>query len=127
MAQEGEDGENVATSYNSIGNIYYSQGDYVKALEMYQQSLKIRLAIFGENHPDVATSYNNIGFVYYSQGDYVQALEMYQQSLKIYLTIFGESHPAVATSYNNIGYVYFAAIQKGVDVSGFKGLIETKY
>ena len=50
---------------------------------------------------------------------------MYQQSLKIYLSIFGENHPAVTTSYDNIGYVYFAAIQKGVDVSGFKGLIET--
>ena len=125
MAQEGEDGENVATSYNSIGNIYYSQGDYVKALEMYQQSLKINLAIFGENHPNVATSYNNIGFVYKSQGDYVKALEMYQRSLKIRLAIFGEIHPDVATSYNNIGVAYFAATQKGIDVSGFKGLIET--
>ena len=124
MAQEGEDGENVATSYNSIGNIYYSQGDYVKALEMFQQSLKIRLAIFGENHPDVAPSYNNIGNVYHSQGDYVKALEVYQQSLKIYLSIFGENHPAVATSYNNIGVAYFAATQKGIDMSGFQGLIE---
>ncbi len=125
IAQEGENGENVATSYNNIGSVYDSQGDYVKALEMYQQSLKIRLAIFGETHPDVATSYNNIGFVYSSQGDYVQALEMYQQSLKIYLAIFGENHPDVAMSYNNIGVAYFAATQKGIDVSGFKGLIET--
>ena len=94
---------------------------------MYQQSLKIRLAIFGETHPDVALSYNNIGSVYSSQGDYVKALEMYQRSLKIYLAIFGETHPNVATIYSNIVVAYFAAIQKGVDVSGFKGLIETKY
>ena len=60
IAQEGENGENVATSYNNIGSVYSSQGDYVKALEMYQQSLKIILSIFGENHPDVAGSYNNI-------------------------------------------------------------------
>ena len=125
MAQEGENGENVATSYNNIGFVYSSQGDYVKALEMYQQSLKIRVAIFGENHPDVATSYNNIGTVYYSQGDYAKALEMYQRSLKIRLAILGENHPDVAGSYNNIGFVYFAAIQKGDDVSDFKGLIET--
>ena len=167
MAQEGENGENVATSYNNIGFVYSSQGDYVKALEMYLQSLKIRLAIFGETHPDVALSYNNIGYIHASQGDYVKALEMYQQSLKINLAIFGETHPNVATSYNNIGgvyksqcdyvkavemyqlslkirlailgenhpdvagsynnigFVYFAAIQKGDDVSDFKGLIET--
>ena len=127
LAIFGETHPNVATSYNNIGVVYDFQGDYVKALEMYQQSLKIDLAIFGETHPDVARNYNNIGGVYDSQGDYAKALEMYQQSLKIYLSIFGENHPAVTTSYNNIGYVYFAAIQKGVDVSGFKGLIETKY
>ena len=106
MAQEGENGENVATSYNNIGFVYSSQGDYVKALEMYLQSLKIRLAIFGETHPDVALSYNNIGYIHASQGDYVKALEMYQQSLKINLAIFVETHPNVATSYNNIGVVY---------------------
>ena len=50
---------------------------------------------------------------------------MYQRSLKINLAIFGENHPDVATSYSNIGVAYFTAIQKGVDVSGFKGLIET--
>ena len=125
IAQEGENGENVAGSYNNIGSVYDSQGDYVKALEMYQQSLKIYLAIFSETHPAVAWSYNNIGSVYSSQGDYVQALEMYQRSLKIRMAIFGETHPAVATIYSNIGVAYFAAIQKGVDVSGFKGLIET--
>ena len=111
--------------YNNIGLVYDAQGDYVKALEMYQQSLKIDLAIFGETHPNVAGSYNSIGGVYYSQGDYVQALEMYQQSLKIYMAIFGETHPAVATIYSNIGYAYFSAIKKGIDVSDFKGLIET--
>ena len=50
---------------------------------------------------------------------------MYQRSLKINLEIFGENHPDVAQSYSNIGVAYFAAIQTGVDVSGFKGLIET--
>ena len=125
IAQEGENGENVAGSYNNIGSVYDSQGDYVQALEMYQQSLKIYLAIFGEIHPNVATIYSNIGNVYSSQGDYVKALEMYQQSLKIFLAIFSETHPYVAGSYNNIGYAYFAAIKKGIDVSDFKGLIET--
>ncbi|MDD6494639.1 MAG: tetratricopeptide repeat protein, partial [Bacteroidales bacterium] len=125
LAIFGETHPDVAQSYNNIGSVYDSQGDYVQALEMYQQSLKINLAIFGDTHPDVAGSYNNIGGVYSSQGNYVQALEMYQRSLKIRMAIFGETHPAVATIYSNIGVAYFAAIQKGVDVSGFKGLIET--
>ena len=106
MIQEGEMGENVATSYGNIGSVYDSQGDYSNALEMYQKALKIELEIYGENHPDVATSYNNIGLVYSSQGDYSNALEMQQKALKIFLAIYGENHPNVATSYNNIGSVY---------------------
>ena len=39
-----------------------------KALEMYNKSLKIRLAMLGEDHPDVATTYGCIG-VYLKQGE----------------------------------------------------------
>ena len=102
----GENHLNVAKTYNGIGSVYGSQGDYPKALEMYQKSLKILLEEYGEYHPDVARSYNNIGYVYESLGDHPKALEMLQKSLKIWLDIYGENHYDVATNYNNIGYAY---------------------
>ena len=64
----------MATTYNNMGNVYVSQGQYDKALEMYNKSLKISLAALGEDHPDVATTYN-MGEVYRSQGQYDKALE----------------------------------------------------
>ena len=99
--------------------------DFTTSLDYYHRALAVAIAQEGENGENVAMSYIHIGGVYDSQGDYVKALEMYQQSLKIYLATFGETHPDVATCYNNIGYAYFAAIKKGIDVSDFKGLIET--
>ena len=38
---------------------------------------------------------------------------------------FEYSNQILFAIFDNIGYVYFAAIQKGDDVSDFKGLIET--
>ena len=102
----GDSHPDVATSYNNIGSVYDSQGDYARALEYHQQSLAILKQVYGESHPDVATSYNNIGAICDAQGDYARALEYYQQSLAIRKQFFGESHPDVATSYNNIGSVY---------------------
>ena len=104
----GEYSADVATSYNNIGAVYSSQGNYPAALEYYNKALEIRLAIFGERHPDVATSYNNIAGVFYSQGNYSAALEHCNKALEIRLAIFGERHPDVANSYNNIAGVFYS-------------------
>ena len=104
----GEAHPDVAFSYNNIGLVYHSQGDYARALEYLQQSLVIYQQVFGNSHPDVAMPYDNIGNVYYSQGDYTHALEYHQQSLTIRKQLLGESHLDVAFSYNNIGIVYYS-------------------
>ena len=107
IAQYGESHEDVATSYNCIGYVYYNQGNYAEALDYLQKALEIYLQVYDESHPDVATSYNNIGGVLDSQGNYNEALNYYQKALEIYLQVYGESHPNVALYYNNIGGVYY--------------------
>ncbi|MEE1001122.1 MAG: tetratricopeptide repeat protein [Bacteroidales bacterium] len=105
---EDTNGQNVITaaSYNNIGNVYSESGNYVKALEYYNESLKIKKEVLGENHTVTATSYGNIGNVYSKSGNYVKALEYYNESLKIKKVTLGENHPDTAMSYNNIGVVY---------------------
>ncbi len=49
--------------------MYSHLGNYKKALENYELSLKISLNVLGRNHPDTATSYNNIGLVYSDLGN----------------------------------------------------------
>ena len=58
------------------GVVYALKGNYAKALEMYEDSLRIRVKIYGHDHPDVATSLNGIASVYDSQGNYAKALEI---------------------------------------------------
>ena len=58
-------------------------GDYKKALEYNELSLKIKKKKLGEEHPDTASSYNNIGCTYDKMGDYKKALEYHELSLKI--------------------------------------------
>ena len=93
LLQGGENNEWVATSYNSIGAVYDSQGDYPKALEYYQKALDIYERVLDKDHPDVATSYNNIGAVYKSQGDNPKALEYYKKALDIFKKLLGVEHP----------------------------------
>jgi tetratricopeptide (TPR) repeat protein len=44
--------------------VYFRQGKYKEAEELYVQSLKVRQAALGDSHPDVARyqSYQSIGF-----------------------------------------------------------------
>ncbi|WP_149988953.1 tetratricopeptide repeat protein, partial [Microcystis aeruginosa] len=55
-----------AKSYNNLGNVYYSLGEYQKAIDFCQQSLAITREI-GDRGGE-AKSYNNLGNVYYSLG-----------------------------------------------------------
>ncbi len=102
----GTDHEKTATSYNNIGYVFDSMGDYPKALEYYQKALAICEKVLGEEHPSTATSYNNIGYVFDSMGDYPKALEYDQKALAIREKVLGNDHPDTATSYNSIGYVF---------------------
>jgi len=78
----------LAKSYNNIGLVYNSKGEYDKALEFYQKSLEINLISLPPNHPDLATSYNNIGLVYNSKGEYDIALEFFQKNQSSVIVVF---------------------------------------
>jgi tetratricopeptide (TPR) repeat protein len=82
----------VATSYNNMGLVFDSQGDYPKALEYHEKSLEIRLSTLGADHPDVASSYYCMGFVFDDQGDYPKALEYMEKCLEIRLSMLGADH-----------------------------------
>jgi tetratricopeptide (TPR) repeat protein len=65
LALEGHDSPDLAASYNNIGNVYDSQGQYEEALELQTKSLDINTRIHGgDNHLSVAASYNGLGNVY---------------------------------------------------------------
>ena len=63
MSVLGENHPGVATSYNNIGIVYDAMGDYSKALDYYEKSLRIRLSVLGEEHPYTKDVQENIEIV----------------------------------------------------------------
>ena len=102
----GEDGADVPTSYDNLGEVYYNTAQYTEAKEFGEKALMIRKKFFGEEHADVARSYNNLGAVYSKIGQYTEAKEFHEKALMIGKKIFGEENTDVARSYDNLGAVY---------------------
>ncbi len=94
---------NIAKALNTQGVSFYLQGNYEKALEYYEKSLKIAEEI-GDKR-GIGISYNNIGNIYSVQGNYEKALEYYAKSLKIAEEI-GDKR-AMRNYYTNIGLIYY--------------------
>ncbi|CAF1589293.1 unnamed protein product, partial [Rotaria magnacalcarata] len=70
-------------------------GEYSKALEYYEKSLKIREISLPPTHPDLAQSYNNIGTTYYGMGEYSKALSYLEKALAIYRNSLPPTHPHI--------------------------------
>lgn len=91
-----------ALAVKTMGNIRYVQGNYVEAIQYWQESLNLYEAI--GDHTGVSTVLSNIGVVYYNQGDKIKALDFYLRSLKV-----AEEHKLKlreAIALNNLGTVY---------------------
>ncbi|KAI8499881.1 hypothetical protein Bbelb_221980 [Branchiostoma belcheri] len=101
------DGPTFASLLGNIGACWSKLGDQRKAISYYEQSLKMKKAIYGEatEHPDIASSLNNIGACWSELGDQRNAISYYEQSLTMKKAIYGETtpHPDIASSLNNIG------------------------
>ena len=82
--------------------MHESLGNYEKAIEFHQQSL--RFAKEMRNKGSEGAAYTNLGNAYHSFGDYKKAIEFHHQSLSIAKEI-GEK-ASEGTTYTNLGVVY---------------------
>ena len=83
----------------NIGNIYQDNKDFTKALEFYEQSLKVSREVglkFLESQ-----NLNNIGNIYQLLNNPKSALEYHQKALKIRIELNDKN--SIAYTYNNIG------------------------
>jgi len=93
----------TAEAYNTIGIIYYQQGNYPKALDHYIRSLKLKKKL--NDKAGIARTYNNIAVIYRLQGNYSKALDHYIRSLKFARQL--KDKPGIANTYNNIAIIYY--------------------
>ncbi|KAF6023605.1 hypothetical protein EB796_018089 [Bugula neritina] len=92
-----------------LGVIHSEKGEYNKALDFHQESLKQLQEMHGKstNHRHIAIVYSNMGKVYRLKGDYKRSLEFYDKALKMRMEVFSglRVHPDIGECYTDIGAV----------------------
>ncbi|OFY99907.1 MAG: hypothetical protein A3K10_01915 [Bacteroidetes bacterium RIFCSPLOWO2_12_FULL_31_6] len=94
--------EYQAKAINLQFNYFFGRGDFVQAMEMNNESFRLREQI--GDKLGMAVSFSNYGILYQIHGDYKRAIDHYLQSLK-YNEIVGNKS-GVASSLHNIGHLY---------------------
>ncbi|MBV9231665.1 MAG: tetratricopeptide repeat protein, partial [Chloroflexi bacterium] len=92
----------VASTLNSLANLYWRQGKYAEAEPLHLRALQIREQALGPIHPEVANPLNSLATLYRGQGKYAEAEPLCQRALQIREQTLGPTHPAVAHSLNNL-------------------------
>ena len=94
--------EVLASILNRLGAVYFSQGEWQKAVDVVQRSLDIRERL--GDVLGVARSSNNLGILQRDNGDWQGALRTYQRCLEAMRTIGDTEGEAMALT--NVGGVY---------------------
>ncbi|OFY82188.1 MAG: hypothetical protein A3F72_08220 [Bacteroidetes bacterium RIFCSPLOWO2_12_FULL_35_15] len=97
-----ESKNSVAKSFNNIGMVYDAQRNFPKALEYYEQALKIQEELGDRN--GVASDLNNIGNVYHSEKNYSKAITYFLRCLKMMQEMGNKM--GIESSLANLGNVY---------------------
>ena len=97
----------VTTSYNNLGGVHDTLGDFEQAKEYQELALNIRQEKLEGEHVDVATSYNDLGRLHWKLGNFEQAKEYHELALNIRQQKLGAEHVDGAASYNNLGLVHW--------------------
>jgi len=121
---------NRAMFLNNVGVVYKNAGEYDKAIEYYQQNLRIQEQL---GQPlQMARSRANIGNVYYFFGlDYDKALDNYDAALELFRQYtekyedytdeeYKECRVDMASIYLNIGMVYQTLENLGLANDNFR-------
>ncbi|ETO29947.1 hypothetical protein RFI_07175 [Reticulomyxa filosa] len=96
----------VGSIYNNLGSAYNTKGQHDVAITYHEQSLQIRIHIFGIHHVDVAASYHNLGTAYSRKGVYDKAIEYYEQSLQMKKQLFKGEKQTACKYYEEAWKIY---------------------
>jgi len=94
-----------ADSYNDMGNVFFSKGDYDAALMDFRKALGIQQSILQTADPILATTHNNIGMVLKIKGQFDAAIQEYKAALAIQEEALGKDHAQAAMTCEHIAAV----------------------
>ncbi|CAF4249309.1 unnamed protein product, partial [Rotaria magnacalcarata] len=82
------------------------QQNYAEALELFQQSLKLKEIYLPQDHPSMAINYHNIANILCLQENYTNCLDYYVRAHQIRERYLPPNDTDIADSLYNIGFTY---------------------
>ena len=98
--------EDRALTFNELGRIKESLGDYIQATEFYDQAYQLLKTVLPKYHPKLIRCMNNFGTVSMNMGDYSIALQFFETVLYFQKHILPSDHEDLIDTYANIANVY---------------------
>lgn len=80
-----------AKRLNNAGVMAYHNGQYEKALELFQKAIEL--------NPEFTEGYNNLGLTYTEMSQEEKATEAFKKAIEL--------NPNLAATYNNLGYAFY--------------------
>jgi tetratricopeptide (TPR) repeat protein len=79
----GADDPRLATSLNSLGELYRAQGQHVEAEPLLKRALELREEILDSDDPHLAQSLNNLAALYAAQGRFAEAEPLCHRAVEV--------------------------------------------
>ncbi len=102
LASLGKHKKYMASALTTKGLCYFYKGDYLKAIDLHHESLKIKQSI--NDYKGMAGSYSNLAMIYAEQGNYSESIRYFTLRLKVSEKL--KDDKSIASSLNNIGNLY---------------------
>ncbi len=94
----------LASVYGNLGNVYFDQADYGKALQYHLQSLQIDQTL--NNEQGMSNTFHNLAMIYRVAKQYDKALDYYNRSLTFDLK--NDNQDNIAISYSDLARLFIA-------------------
>jgi CHAT domain-containing protein/tetratricopeptide (TPR) repeat protein len=105
-AEQNAENQTYATVLNVLGLVYKETGDFRKAEKYFNDSMSMRMKLFGSDNFEVVKSMNNLGTLYRLQGNYLMADRMFREVLDYFERNSRQDHIYYGTILNNLGMVH---------------------
>ena len=97
----GIDKETKLIVCNTISGVYYKEGRWKEAEELFVQVMETSLRVLGEEHPSTLTSMANLAHSYKAQNRTHKAIELMKEVIELRSKVIGANHPHIIAFINS--------------------------
>lgn len=98
----GEKNIREGNDWNNLGVMWSAKGEYDKAIDSFNNALRVDMALHGEYHPTVGRDLSNLGEAWKNKGEYKKAIDYYRKAALCFEIKLGENHPYALEAKENI-------------------------